>query len=50
MATKDFDGITGKLTCDQYGDCGASRFAVFEYTSGDPSTYQEGVNPKKVFP
>jgi branched-chain amino acid transport system substrate-binding protein len=50
MATKDFDGITGKLTCDQYGDCGASRFAVFEYTGGDPSTYKEGVNPKKVYP
>jgi branched-chain amino acid transport system substrate-binding protein len=50
MATKDFDGITGKLTCDQYGDCGASRFAVFEYTSGDSSSYKEGVNPKRVYP
>jgi branched-chain amino acid transport system substrate-binding protein len=50
MATADFDGITGKLTCDKYGDCGASRFAVFQYTSGDPSTYKEGVNPKRIFP
>lgn len=50
ITTKDFDGITGKLTCDQYGDCGASNFAVFEYTSGDASTYKEGVNPKKVYP
>jgi branched-chain amino acid transport system substrate-binding protein len=50
MATKDFDGLTGKLTCDKYGDCGSSHFAVFEYVSGDPSTYNVGVNPKKVFP
>ncbi len=50
MKTADFDGITGKLTCDPYGDCGASRFAVFEYTSGDSASYKEGVNPKRVFP
>ena len=50
MHTADFDGITGKLTCNQYGDCGSSHFAVFEYTSGDPSTFKIGANPKKVFP
>jgi branched-chain amino acid transport system substrate-binding protein len=50
MKTKDFDGITGKLTCDAYGDCGAGRFAVFEYTNGDPAKYLEGVNPKRVYP
>jgi len=50
MATKDLDGMTGKLTCDKYGDCGASYFAVFEYTSGDTSTYKIGTNPKKVYP
>ena len=50
MHTKDLDGITGKLTCDQYGDCGSSHFAVFEYTSGDPSSYKIGVNPKHVYP
>ena len=50
MTTKDLDGMTGKLTCDQYGDCGANFFAVFEYTSGDSSTYKIGTNPKKVFP
>ncbi len=50
MKTKDLDGITGKLTCDQYGDCGSSHFAVFEYTSGDPASYKIGTNPKKVYP
>ncbi len=50
MATKDLDGMSGKLTCDKYGDCGASHFAVFEYTDGDPSTFKLGTNPKKVYP
>ena len=50
MHTKDLDGLTGKLTCDQYGDCGSSNFAVFEYTSGDPSSFKLGTNPKKVYP
>ena len=50
MHTTDLDGLTGKLTCDQYGDCGSSHFAVFEYTSGDPSTFKLGTNPKKVYP
>lgn len=49
MATKDLDGMTGKLTCDQYGDCGTSNFAVFEYTSGDPTTFKIGTNPKRVY-
>lgn len=50
MATKDLDGLSGKLTCDKYGDCGSSHFAVFEYTSGDQTTYDVGKNPKKIFP
>ena len=50
MATKDLDGMSGMLTCDKNGDCGASHFAVFEYTNGDPSTFKLGDNPKKVYP
>ncbi len=50
MQTKDLDGITGKLTCDKNGDCGSSHFAVYEYVSGDPSTFKVGANPKEVFP
>ena len=49
LATTDLDGMTGKLTCDKFGDCGTSNFAVFEYTSGDPTTYELGKNPKKVY-
>jgi branched-chain amino acid transport system substrate-binding protein len=32
-ATKDFQGLTGTLTCDQFGDCGAPRIAVFQATA-----------------
>ena len=27
-----FDGITGSITCDEYGDCGAQRIAVVQHT------------------
>ena len=27
-----FDGITGSIKCDEYGDCGAQRIAVVEHT------------------
>jgi branched-chain amino acid transport system substrate-binding protein len=50
MKTANLDGISGKLTCDQYGDCGSSNFAVFEYTSGDATSYKMGTNPKHVYP
>lgn len=33
-ATKNFQGLTGTLSCDQFGDCGAPRIAVFQATSG----------------
>ena len=50
MATRDMHGMSGTLTCDKYGDCGASNFAVFEYTNGDSSTFKIGTNPKKIYP
>ena len=49
MATAGLEGMTGTLTCDKFGDCGTSNFAVFEYTSGDPASYALGKNPKKVY-
>ena len=50
LHTKDLTGMTGKLSCDANGDCVSSHFAVFEYTSGDPSTFKLGTNPKHVYP
>ena len=29
-ATKDFKGLTGVLSCGQYGDCGAPLIAVYQ--------------------
>ena len=51
-ATKDFQGITGTLTCSPSGDCGAPVIAVYEITNSDPATWNpaEGVNPKKIWP
>ncbi len=48
--TSELKGLTGTLTCNEFGDCGSSHFAVFEYTNGDSSTFKLGTNPKKVYP
>lgn len=34
-ATKDYDGITGSLTCDQYGDCADPEIAVNQLQNGE---------------
>jgi branched-chain amino acid transport system substrate-binding protein len=34
-ATKDFKGITGNLTCDQYGDCADPKIAVSQLKGTD---------------
>ena len=31
-ATKDFQGVTGVLSCGRYGDCGAPLIAVYQIT------------------
>jgi branched-chain amino acid transport system substrate-binding protein len=35
FATQDFQGLTGLLTCDQYGDCGAGEFIVSQLQDGE---------------
>jgi branched-chain amino acid transport system substrate-binding protein len=32
-ATKNLQGLTGNLTCDQYGDCADPRIAVYQQTA-----------------
>jgi len=49
-ATKDFQGITGTLSCSISGDCGAPVIAVYEIMNADPTTWNPGVNPKKIYP
>ncbi len=50
MTTSGLNGLTGPVTCDKYGDCSPSHFAVFEYINGDKDTFELGKNPKKVYP
>lgn len=50
MATKALPGLTGALTCDVHGDCGAATYAIWEFTSDDQSSFAPGTNPKRIFP
>jgi len=45
-----FDGISGHIACDPYGECEAFKPAVYEFVSDDPKTFSIGTNPKKVWP
>jgi branched-chain amino acid transport system substrate-binding protein len=42
-ATKDFQGLTGNLTCTPTGDCADPKIAVYEYHTGE-------YPPTKVWP
>jgi branched-chain amino acid transport system substrate-binding protein len=35
FATKDFEGITGTITCDEYGDCADPKIAVNQIQNGE---------------
>lgn len=50
FATKNFRGITGNLTCSQYGDCADPKIAVYISNSSDPAKWSPGVEPKKIYP
>ena len=45
-----FDGISGPIACDQYGECSQFKPSVLEFTSSDPKTFGIGKNPKKIWP
>ncbi|HYB09839.1 MAG TPA: branched-chain amino acid ABC transporter substrate-binding protein [Alphaproteobacteria bacterium] len=49
FATK-FEGISGPIACDPYGECAQFKPAVYEFTNADPKTFKVGVNPKKIWP
>lgn len=53
-ATTDFQGITGTLSCGEFGDCGAPVIAVYQVQTADAATWNPqdaaNPNPKKVFP
>jgi branched-chain amino acid transport system substrate-binding protein len=50
FATSGYDGIGGQIDCGEHGDCAGFKFGVYQFTNGDPSTFNIGTNPKKIFP
>lgn len=46
-ATKDFPGLTGKLSCNQFGDCGAVPFIGVQVE--DPAAGIDGLKSKVMF-
>lgn len=50
FATKNHKGVTGNLSCNQYGDCGVRKFAVYEFVSANPDSFKVGENPKRIYP
>ena len=50
FATKGFKGLTGTLTCNQFGDCADPKIAVYQTVSVDPAKWNPGTNPKKIYP
>ena len=46
-ATAGYQGLTGSLTCDEYGDCGVARFQVTRLD--DPETGLEGLGANVVY-
>ena len=45
-----FEGISGPIGCDAYGECSQFKPSVLEFTSSDPKTFAIGKNPKKIWP
>ena len=45
-----FDGMSGPIACDAYGQCAKFKPAIYEFVSADPKTFSMGKNPKKVWP
>lgn len=46
-STKNFEGITGQLSCDEFGDCGVANFSIVQLTN--PSTGVVGLKQNVVY-
>jgi branched-chain amino acid transport system substrate-binding protein len=46
-ATRSFDGLTGSLTCDEFGDCGPARFNVLRLV--DPEAGLPGLLTSVIY-
>ncbi|MCP4116140.1 MAG: ABC transporter substrate-binding protein, partial [Desulfobacteraceae bacterium] len=45
-ATVDFEGVTGKLSCDEFGDCGVARFKIVRLD--DPASGIKGLEANVI--
>jgi branched-chain amino acid transport system substrate-binding protein len=45
FATENYEGITGTLTCDEFGDCADARISVSEVVEGD-----DGLEFSRIWP
>ena len=45
-----FEGVSGPIKCNEFGQCGECKFAVYQFTNKDPATFEPGKNPKKIYP
>ncbi len=50
FGTRDFEGLTGNLTCTPYGDCADARVVVYQVVSAEPGSWEPGANPIQVWP
>jgi branched-chain amino acid transport system substrate-binding protein len=50
VLSEEFEGLSGLIACDAYGQCAKLKPAVYEFISADPETFSIGKNPKKVWP
>lgn len=50
FATKGYKGLTGTLTCNEFGDCADPKIAVYQHVTADPAKWNAGTDPKKVYP
>jgi branched-chain amino acid transport system substrate-binding protein len=45
-----FEGISGPIACDKFGECSQFKPSVLQFNSSDPKTFGVGTNPKKIWP
>ena len=45
-----FDGMSGPIECDQYGECAKFKPAIYQFVNATPSSFAIGTNPKKIWP
>ncbi len=46
-ATADFEGVSGTINCDEFGDCGALRYDILRLD--DPAAGVDGVRANTIY-